>query len=113
MEHEKIVDTLHSEIKPLSKETADALIDAFKNFYKSMEMLQDVFEKFNEVVNKELARQCVYKFFLYAEKYANATFITRWYWKRKAIGVAKTVKDVSDFLNNYQNHGSTDDELDL
>lgn len=108
MEHEKIVETLNSEIKPLSKETADALIDAFENFNKIMEMSQDVFKKFNEVVNKELARQCVYKFLTYAEKYANASFITRWYWKRKAIGVAKTVKDVSDFLNNYQNHGSTE-----
>lgn len=99
MEHEKIIEELNKEMKPMSQETADALIDAFETFNKSMEESREIFGKFHNVINQEMARQVVDKFLGYVEKYTCATFITRWYWKRKAFKMAQAVKDVSNFLN--------------
>lgn len=86
-------------INQISQETADELIDALGKFNESIAESHEMFEKFNQVINQEMARQVVDKFLGYVEKYTCATFITRWYWKRKAFKMAQTVKEVSDFLN--------------
>ena len=93
------MEELDNRLELMSQETADALIDAFDKFSKSIETERDMFERFNGIVNQEMARQVIDKFFGYAEKYTCATFITRWYWKRKALKMAQTVKDMSNFLN--------------
>jgi hypothetical protein len=102
MEHEKVIDALNSEIEPMSQETADALIDAFQKFNENMGVTQETLANFNKVINQEMARQAVDKFLGYVEKFTCATFLTRWYWKRKAFDAAQTVKMVSEFLNNCE-----------
>lgn len=91
---------LDSKLVPMSQETVDGLIDAFGKFNENIETSRDMLERFNSVVNQEMARQVVDKFLGYVEKYTCATFITRWYWKRKAFKMAQTVKELSDFLND-------------
>lgn len=90
---------LDNRLELMSQETADALIDAFGKFNENIETSRDMLERFNSVVSQEMARQVVDKFLGYVEKYTCATFITRWYWKRKAFKMAQTVKEVSNFLN--------------
>lgn len=99
MEQEEIINQLDSQIELMSQETADEIIDAFGKFNENIETSRDMLERFNSVVSKEMARQVVDKFIVYVEKYTCATFVTRWYWKRKAFKMAQAVKEVSNFLN--------------
>ena len=99
MEQEEIINQLNSQIELMSQETADEIIDAFGKFNENFETSRDMLERFNSVVSKEMARQVVDKFIGYVEKYTCATFVTRWYWKRKAFKIAQAVKEVSNFLN--------------
>ena len=88
----------------MSQETADALIDAFGKFNENIETSRDMLERFNRVVNQEMARQVVDKFLGYVEKYTCATFLTRWYWLRKARKCNEALKGIIQLNEEYFKH---------
>lgn len=93
------MEELDSKMEMMTEETAQGLIDAFEKLNKSLSETPNICARFNEVINREMARQVVDKFLGYVEKYTNATFLTRWYWKNKAIKMAQAVKDADEFIS--------------
>lgn len=85
------------EIEKMSEETAQELISAFEDMNKDLDDLKSNISHFQKSVQIELA----VKFVGYMEKYANATFLTRWYWLRKARKVNEAAKDIIQFDESY------------
>lgn len=63
----------------MTQETADGLIEAFKEFTETAEAFRSVFESRMEVYMTECQRASAMKFVEYMHKYADSTFLTRWY----------------------------------
>lgn len=72
------------DIERITEETANSLADAFAEFLESAEAFESAFNAKMEVYMKECQRAAATKFVEYMHKYACATFLTRWYWLRKA-----------------------------
>ena len=66
-------------MKEIIKETAKELEDGIK----AAEELAMAFQRTYGVLAQEIKLECAKKIIDYADKYSNATFLTRWYWKRK------------------------------
>lgn len=92
-------DYLNSPIQPMSSENAEELISAFEKFNESAKHMNEAMISFNHEIRLQMAQQAVEKFLGYVEKYTAATFITRWWWKRKVFNMAEAVWQVSELIN--------------
>jgi hypothetical protein len=92
------MDELNDKIEVMTQETADALIEAFEMFNKSMEESHEMLEHFSEAIYQQIVREVASRFFDYVEKFTCASFLTRWYWKRKAINAAKALIAASKLI---------------
>ena len=81
--------------KMISQETADELCRAFGSFVDTAERMQDTVDELWGNCLTACMREVAAKYINYMEKYANATFLTRWYWLRKARKVNEALKGVA------------------
>ena len=75
----------------ISEETAQGLLDAIEGMNEALEGWEDVWQRNYGVLVNEIKLKFAEKLILYVNKYAQATFLTRWYWKRK---INKFIKGV-------------------
>ena len=72
------------EFERMTQKTADELTKAFEEFNEAAEDFRASFETSMEVYMNECQRAAAMKFVDYMHKYMCGTFLTRWYWLRKA-----------------------------
>ena len=73
-----------SDYKGITQETAEEFSKAFEEFNRSAEDFRDKFDKSKKAYMQNCVRETAWVFVGYMYKYANSTFLTRWYWLRKA-----------------------------
>lgn len=88
----------------MTQETADGLIEAFKEFTETAEAFCSVFESRMEVYMTECQHKAAEKFVNYMHKYACGTFLTRWYWLRKARKCNDALKGIIQFNEEHFKH---------
>lgn len=67
----------------ISEDTAQGLLDAFQKWNESLGEFENVWKRHYGMLVDEIKLKCAEKLMFYTDKYAQATFLTRWYWKRK------------------------------
>ena len=72
------------DFKGITQETADDMLKVLQEFNESAEAFRSVFEARMEVYMEKCLQATAMKFVEYMHKYADGTFLTRWYWLRKA-----------------------------
>lgn len=88
----------------MTQETADGLIEAFKEFAESAEAFRSVFETRMEVYMEKCLQTTAMKFVDYMHKYVSSTFLTRWYWLRKARKCNDALKEIIQLNEEYFKH---------
>lgn len=91
------------ESERISEDTAQGLIDAFEQFNKEAERTRLNLQQFNKIVCREVVVKFVEQFLHHNNKYAYATILTRWYWKRKVKHDIKGLKELNDLLEKEFN----------
>lgn len=78
-------------IKPITEKAAQELADAFEKANACMAEFNRTFSelcpKISRLIQAEFAKSLV----ALAEKYASASFLTRWYYKRKIVILVKEI----------------------
>ena len=92
------------DLERMTQETADGLIEAFKEFTETAEAFRSVFESRMEVYMTECQHKAAEKFVNYMHKYACGTFLTRWYWLRKARKCNDALKGIIQFNEEHFKH---------
>ena len=110
------MDGINKNIEGISVEITEDMTKAFEQLNESVKSMSYTFiKRFNKVVSKEVCRQIVAKFLDTAEKYTEATFITRWYWKRKVYKMLDALKGLSELVkgNHFEDKSEpASDDLD-
>lgn len=75
--------TLNSEIVPLSEEAAKQLADAIERANKAQQELNDQLPVWTDCIFRMVEDELAAKMLIAVEHFAKASFLTRWYWKRK------------------------------
>lgn len=92
------------EFKGITQETADDVLKVLQEFNESAEAFRSAFEARMEVYMTECQRAAAMKFVEYMHKYANGTFLTRWYWLRKARKCNEALKGIIQLNEEYFKH---------
>ena len=92
------------DFKGITQETADNMLKALQEFNESAEAFRSTFEARMEVYMTEWHRASAIKFVEYMHKYANGTFLTRWYWLRKARKCNDALKGIIQLNEEYFKH---------
>ena len=87
------------EFERMTQKTIDELTKAFEEFNESVEDFCSAFDASLEVCMNECQRAAAMKFVDYMHKYVCGTFLTRWYWLRKARKCNDALKGIIQ-LNN-------------
>ena len=82
------------DFKGITQETADDMLKVLQEFNKSVEAFHSTFDARMEVYMTECQRASAMKFVEYMHKYANGTFLTRWYWLHKARKCNEALKGI-------------------
>ena len=85
----------------ISQETADELCRAFGSFVDTAEHMHNTVNKFWECCLAECMREAGMRYIDYMEKYVSATFLTRWYWLRKARKMNEVLKEVAEMNEEH------------
>ena len=110
MENEK-ENYLADEIKPISEEMANQLIKAFEDCNKATAELHEKVEEFIVSACQAAAVEMVGRVVKYAEKCVKATFLTRWYWSRKAEKAYSDMFDTCAFIEkHFKNKSCTESQ---
>ena len=75
--------TLSSEIEPLSDETAQQLADAIEKSNKIQEELDAQLPTLTDSIFAMVESSLLARLLTNSRRFAKASFLTRWYWKRK------------------------------
>ena len=75
------------------------MCDALNEGMKVADDFCEAFERTFELGIKELKLKIAEKFVFYLEHYAEASVLTRWYWKRKIKKFAKGLKTLNEEMN--------------
>lgn len=75
----------------ISEDTAQGLLDAFNGMNDALKGFEDTWQRNYGVLVNEIKVKFAEKLIFYTNKYAQATFLTRWYWKRK---IKKFIKGI-------------------
>ena len=73
----------NKDFNTISEDTAQGLLDAFKGMNDALKGFEDAWQRNYGVLVDEIKLKCSEKLMFYTDKYAQATFLTRWYWKCK------------------------------
>lgn len=88
----------------MSEETALELAKEFEGFANGMQDLTDYLNKFNKTFAQILVENVATRYLNLVEKYANASWITRWYWRRRLKRFNDyTLPELFDFCYNIDN----------
>ena len=90
-----------NEIKRISDETAQELLTAFEDLSKSLDETMSAMSNAVKTVMADCIMVATEKTYHYAEKYCNATFITKWYWKRRMLKSTRALKEIAEIYQNY------------
>ena len=91
------------DFKGITQETADDMLRVLQEFNEASESFRSVFEARMEVYMTECQRAFAMKFVEYMHKYADGTFLTRWYWLRKARKCNEALKGIIQLNEEYFN----------
>lgn len=80
----------------ISKQTAEELASAFEDFNKSMTDNAEIYERILGNLKREVRLKFSEKLVELAIHFGNATFLTRWYWRRK---IKKFIQGL-DYIKN-------------
>ena len=89
------------DFKSITQETADDMLKAFQEFNESSEAFRSAFEARMEVYMEKCQQAAAMKFVEYMHKYANGTFLTRWYWLRKARKCNEALRGIIQLTDEY------------
>jgi hypothetical protein len=92
------------DFKGITQETADDMLKVLQEFNESAEAFRSAFEARMEVYMTECQHASAMKFVEYMHKYANGTFLTRWYWLRKARKCNDALKGIIQLNEEYFKH---------
>lgn len=82
------------DFKVITQETADDMLKALQEFNEASEAFRATFEASMEVYVERCLQAVAMKFVDYMHKYACGTFLTRWYWLRKARKCNEALKEI-------------------
>ena len=82
----------NKDFNSISEDVAQGLLDAFQDMNDALKGFEDTWQRNYGVLVDEIKFECAEKLIFYTDKYAQATFITRWYWKRK---IKKFIKGIN------------------
>ena len=92
------------DFKGITQETADDMLKAFQEFNESAEVFRAEFDASLEVYMNECQQAAAMKFVEYMHKYADGTFLTRWYWLRRARKCNDALKGIIQLNEEYFKH---------
>ena len=92
------------DFKGITQKTADDMLKAFQEFAESEEAFRSVFDARVEVYMNRCQQAAAMKFVEYMHKYADGTFLTRWYWLRKARKCNEALKWIIQLNEEYFKH---------
>lgn len=92
------------DFKGITQETADDMLKAFQEFNESEEGFRAAFDARMEVYMDRCQQAAAMKFVDYMHKYADSTFLTRWYWLRKARKCNEALKEIIQLNEDYFKH---------
>lgn len=80
----------------ISEDIAQGLLDALEGMNDALKGWEDAWQRNYGVLVDEIKLKCAEKLIFYTEKYAQATLLTRWYWKRKINKFVKGIDVLKD-----------------
>lgn len=92
------------DFKGITRETADDMLKVLQEFNESAEAFRSAFDARMEVYMTECQHKAAEKFVNYMHKYACSTFLTRWYWLRKARKCNDALKGIIQLNEEYFKH---------
>ena len=92
------------DFKGITQETADDVLRVLKEFNESAESFRSAFDARMEVYMDRCQQASAMKFVEYMHRYVNGTFLTRWYWLRKARKCNDALKGVIQLNEEYFKH---------
>ena len=92
------------DFKGITQETADDMLKAFREFSESVDKFRAAFDARLEVYMERCQQSAAMKFVDYMHKYACGTFLTRWYWLRKARKCNEALKGIIQLNEEYFKH---------
>ena len=104
-ENEKVKE-LEGQIAPISEELAQQLIKTFEDCNKASAELHKKVEEFIVAACRATAVEMVGRVVRYAEKCVKATFLTRWYWYKKAKKAYSDMFDTCNFIEKHFKHAT-------
>lgn len=91
---------MSSEIKPLDEKMAQELADAFSKCLEDTEKISGMFEHIFQLAMQEAVTASACTVVKYATRAVKATFLTRWYWDRKARKAYNNFFDMCEYVKN-------------
>lgn len=91
-------------IKGITQETADNMLKVLQEFNESAEDFCSAFDARMNVYMDKCQQAAAMKFIEYMHKYKNGTFLTRWYWLRKARKCNEALKGIIQLNEEYFKH---------
>ena len=92
------------DFKGITQETADDMLKVLQEFNESAEAFRSAFEERMEVYMEKCLQAAAMKFVEYMHRYADGTFLTRWYWLRKARKCNEVLKGIIQLNEEYFKH---------
>lgn len=92
------------DFKGITQETADDMLKAIKGFNESAEAFRASFDASMEVYMDRCQQAAAMKFVEYMHRYVGGTFLTRWYWLRKARKCNEALKGIIQLNEEYFKH---------
>lgn len=92
--------SLSSEIKPLDEKMAQELADAFSKCLEDTEKISGMFEHIFQLAMQDAVTASACTVVKYATRAVKATFLTRWYWDRKARKAYNNFFDMCEYVKN-------------
>lgn len=89
------------DFKGITQETADDMLKVLQEFNESAEAFRASFDARMEVYMDRCQQAAAMKFVEYMHKYADSTFLTRWYWLRKARKCNEALKGIIQLNEEY------------
>lgn len=103
---------MEQEFEIMSEETANGLIEAFEELNKTNEEFEKTLKNVIPQMEKEIRLKVAERFVYYIDKYSHASFLTRWYWLRKAKRFIHGVNDINDIFEDGTGTGKINLHVD-
>ena len=105
LETKKIMEQ-KEDFEAISEKTAQMMCDALAEFNKSVEDNAEMLDKYYNAFSTNLKAELAARLIDYLEKIVQASFITRWYWIRKAKKVYSCIRWMIEIGEMYGDNKS-------